>query len=80
MVYLYSSRERTFYALIYWYFFLADTCLADDGIGRPADEPSPAEKAALPALRARRVIDGVGHFMPRERPAIVSAAALDLLA
>ena len=53
---------------------------ADDGIGRPSDEPSPAEKAALPTLRARRVIDGVGHFMPRERPAIVSAAVLELLA
>jgi hypothetical protein len=31
-------------------------------------------------LIARRVIDRVGHFMPRERPEAVSSALLDALA
>jgi pimeloyl-ACP methyl ester carboxylesterase len=51
---------------------------ADDGVSRvPAD--SPAERAPFTSLVARRVIPGVGHFMPRERPDIVSAALLELL-
>jgi len=53
---------------------------ADDGIARPANDPPPAERAIFPALRARRVIDGAGHFLPRERPDIVSAALLEVLA
>jgi pimeloyl-ACP methyl ester carboxylesterase len=52
----------------------------DDGIARPANDPPPAERATFPALRARRVIEGAGHFMPRERPDIVSAALLEVLA
>jgi pimeloyl-ACP methyl ester carboxylesterase len=31
------------------------------------------------SLVARRVIPGVGHFMPRERPEVVSSALLELL-
>ncbi len=50
-----------------------------DGIARPVKDPLPAERAAFPALRARRVIDGAGHFMPRERPDVVSAALLEVL-
>lgn len=52
---------------------------ADDGVARAPAQMSAAEQAALPALRARRVVPGVGHFMPREKPAEVSAALLDLL-
>lgn len=52
----------------------------DDGINRPAAEPSAAEKATFVKLVARRVIDGVGHFMPREKPEAVSGALLELLA
>jgi pimeloyl-ACP methyl ester carboxylesterase len=52
---------------------------ADDGIGRPSADASPAERAALPGLVARRVIAGVGHFMPREQPQAVSSALLELL-
>jgi pimeloyl-ACP methyl ester carboxylesterase len=52
---------------------------ADDGIGRPSPESSPAERAALPALVTHRVIPGVGHFMPREKPDAVSSAMLELL-
>jgi pimeloyl-ACP methyl ester carboxylesterase len=51
----------------------------DDGIARPAAE-SPAEKMQLPALIARRVIDGAGHFLPREKPDAVSSALLEVLA
>jgi pimeloyl-ACP methyl ester carboxylesterase len=52
----------------------------DDGIVRPSTEPPPAERAVFAKLVARRVVDGVGHFMPRERPAEVSAALLELFA
>ncbi len=53
---------------------------AEDGIARPAAESPPAERAAFTSLVARRVIPGVGHFMPRERPEAVSSAMLELLA
>jgi pimeloyl-ACP methyl ester carboxylesterase len=52
----------------------------DDGIARPAAESPPAERAAFASLIARRVISGVGHFMPREMPDAVSSAMLELLA
>jgi pimeloyl-ACP methyl ester carboxylesterase len=52
---------------------------ADDGIARPAAD-NPNERAQLPALKARRVIEGAGHFLPREKPAAVSAAILEVLA
>ena len=52
---------------------------ADDGITRPPKESPPAEKAAFTNLVARRVIDGTGHFMPRERPEVISSALLELL-
>ena len=51
----------------------------DDGIARPAAE-SPAEKMQMPALIARRVIAGGGHFLPREKPDTVVAALLEVLA
>src|SRR5438067_4696337 len=47
---------------------------ADDGIARPPAESPPAERAAFTALTARRVVAGVGHFMPREKPEAVSSA------
>ena len=53
---------------------------ADDGIARPSTESPPAERAAFTALVARRVVSGVGHFMPREKPEAVSSAMLELLA
>ncbi len=52
----------------------------DDGINRPPAESPPAERAVFSKLVARRVIDGVGHFMPREKPEAVSGALLELLA
>jgi pimeloyl-ACP methyl ester carboxylesterase len=52
----------------------------DDGIARPPADSPPAERATFPKLVARRVISGVGHFMPREKPEAVSSALLELLA
>ena len=52
---------------------------ADDGVAPPSREGSPAERTVLPRLLARRVVQGVGHFMPRERPGVVSGALLELL-
>jgi pimeloyl-ACP methyl ester carboxylesterase len=51
---------------------------ADDGIARPAAE-NPNERNQLPALVARRVIAGAGHFLPREKPDAVSSAILQVL-
>jgi pimeloyl-ACP methyl ester carboxylesterase len=53
---------------------------AEDGIARPPVDSPPAEQAAFERLIARRVVPGVGHFMPRERPEAVSSALLELLA
>ena len=53
---------------------------ADDVLGRPSAEATPAERAPFPALLARRVIPGAGHFLPREKPDAVSSALLELLA
>ena len=52
---------------------------ADDGIVRPTAEASAAERAVFVDLVARRVVLGVGHFMPREAPAEMSSALLQLL-
>jgi pimeloyl-ACP methyl ester carboxylesterase len=51
---------------------------ADDGIARPAAD-NPNERNQLPALIARRVIPGAGHFLPREKPEAVSSAILEVL-
>jgi pimeloyl-ACP methyl ester carboxylesterase len=51
----------------------------EDGIARPAAD-SPAERASFTSLRARRIVAGAGHFVPREKPDAVSSAMLELLA
>jgi pimeloyl-ACP methyl ester carboxylesterase len=51
---------------------------ADDGLGRPPAE-TPAERALLTARVARQVVAGAGHFLPREKPGVVSSAMLELL-
>jgi pimeloyl-ACP methyl ester carboxylesterase len=53
---------------------------SEDGVAPPPREASPAEQSAFASLMARRVITGVGHFMPRERPDAVSSALLEVLA
>ena len=52
---------------------------AGDGIARPAPQ-SRGEANLFPNLVARRVIEGCGHFLPREKPEAVSSALLELLA
>jgi pimeloyl-ACP methyl ester carboxylesterase len=52
---------------------------ADDGIARPGPNASPQEQATFTALMARRVIEGAGHFMPREKPGVVASAMLEVL-
>ncbi len=52
---------------------------ADDGVNRPPAD-SPAERAPFTKLVARRIIPGAGHFLPREKPEVVSSALLELLA
>jgi pimeloyl-ACP methyl ester carboxylesterase len=52
----------------------------DDGIGRPPADAPPQERASFANLKARRVIAGAGHFLPREKPEVVSSAILELLA
>jgi pimeloyl-ACP methyl ester carboxylesterase len=52
---------------------------ATDPLARPSPDVTPAERAVFPALVARRVIPGAGHFLPREKPETVSQALLELL-
>lgn len=52
---------------------------SDDGVAPPPREASPAERNAFSSLIERRVITGVGHFMPRERPEAVWSALLEVL-
>jgi pimeloyl-ACP methyl ester carboxylesterase len=52
---------------------------SEDGVAPPSREASPSERSAFASLIARRVITGVGHFMPRERPEVVSSALLEVL-
>ena len=52
---------------------------AADPLARPSADVTPAERAVFPALVARRVVPGAGHFLPREKPEAVSSALLELL-
>src|SRR5580693_367809 len=52
---------------------------ATDPLARPSADVTPAERTEFPALVARRVIQGAGHFLPREKPEAVSSALLELL-
>ena len=51
---------------------------ADDGV-RPPPMDTPAERASFTARVARQVVSGAGHFLPREKPGVVSSAMLELL-
>jgi pimeloyl-ACP methyl ester carboxylesterase len=49
-----------------------------DGLGgAPAD--TAAERAPFTALAGRQVVPGAGHFLPREKPAVVASAMLQVL-
>lgn len=53
---------------------------ADDSLDRAPAETPASEKTLFPKLVARRVVPGSGHFMPREKPAAVSDAILEVMA
>jgi pimeloyl-ACP methyl ester carboxylesterase len=51
----------------------------NDGVsGPPPSDPSP-DRASFPELIDRRIIEGAGHFLPRERPGVVASAVLEAL-
>jgi pimeloyl-ACP methyl ester carboxylesterase len=52
---------------------------SDDAFGRPAAEITAAERATLPELIDKRVIEGAGHFVPHEKPEALTSALLDVL-
>ena len=51
----------------------------DSGFGRPASDTTPAERADFTNLVARRIVEGAGHFIPREKPETVASAVLEVL-
>ena len=51
----------------------------DDGFGRAAAEITAAERAVMPKLVAKRIVEGAGHFVPHEKPDAVASALLELL-
>jgi pimeloyl-ACP methyl ester carboxylesterase len=51
----------------------------DDGFGRAAAEITAGERAAMPGLVAKRIVEGAGHFVPHEKPEAVASALLDVL-
>lgn len=53
---------------------------ADDALDRASAQATPGERATFPSLVARRIVPGAGHFLPRENPAAVSSAILEVLA
>ena len=52
----------------------------DDGFGRQAAEITAAERATLPRIIAKRIVEGAGHFVPHEKPEAVATALLEALA
>jgi pimeloyl-ACP methyl ester carboxylesterase len=52
----------------------------DDAFGRASTDITASERATLPQLVGKRVIDGAGHFLPHEKPDAVASAIVDLLA
>jgi pimeloyl-ACP methyl ester carboxylesterase len=52
----------------------------DDAFGRPTAEISAGERAVLPNIVEKRIVEGAGHFVPHEKPEAVATALLDLLA
>jgi pimeloyl-ACP methyl ester carboxylesterase len=52
---------------------------ADDGVaGAPTTDES-GDRRNFTALVRRQIVEGAGHFLPRERPAAVSSALLEVL-
>jgi pimeloyl-ACP methyl ester carboxylesterase len=52
---------------------------ADDAFGRPPAEVTAADRAVLPKIVDKRIVEGAGHFVPHEKPMAFASALLDLL-
>ena len=52
---------------------------AADGVAGPPTTDPTADRINFPALVERRVVNGAGHFLPRENPDAVSSAILQVL-
>ena len=52
----------------------------DDAFGRPTAQITAAERATLPRIVDKRIVEGAGHFVPHEKPEAMAAAILDVLA
>jgi pimeloyl-ACP methyl ester carboxylesterase len=52
---------------------------ADDAFGRPPAEVTAADRAVLPKIVDKRIVEGAGHFVPHEKPVAFASALLDLL-
>jgi pimeloyl-ACP methyl ester carboxylesterase len=52
---------------------------ADDAFGRPSAEVTAADRAVLPKIVDKRIVEGAGHFVPHEKPVPFASAMLDLL-
>lgn len=51
----------------------------DDFLGGAGPEVTETERNLFPMLIARRVIPGAGHFLPREKAAVVASTLVELL-
>ena len=51
----------------------------DDGVTGPPSKNDAGDKATFSQLVDRRIVQGVGHFMPREKPEAVATALVDVL-
>jgi len=51
----------------------------DDPFGRPSSTILDAERATLPQIIDKRIVEGAGHFVPHEKPEAVASALLDVL-
>jgi len=52
----------------------------DDAFGRATSDISQAERATLPKIVEKRIVEGAGHFVPHEKPEPTAQAIIDLLA
>jgi pimeloyl-ACP methyl ester carboxylesterase len=51
----------------------------DDAFGHPAADITAGERATMPKLIEKRIVEGAGHFVPHEKPEAVASALLDVL-
>ncbi len=51
----------------------------DDGVTGPPSKSDAGDKATFSQLVDRRIVQGAGHFMPREKPQAVASAMVDVL-